>query len=720
MRGSAANRGYDTVSVDVRRSSAWPGLAWAWVHLFGASGFAIAQPLFDVLLRHAAFLVAHRATPGDIVALAVIAALLPPTIGFVAVLGFRVLGERAATASLAATLGVAVAATALAPLGATLEGGTRMGAAVAVALSAVVGVLFAFAYLKRAGLRSLVSWLGFAPVVFVGIFLLTDPVARLVRGTPDFSDISAQVKADVPIVVVVLDEFGIAALLDENNEIDRVRYPTFAMLAAEGTWYRNARAVHTSTIHAVPAIVTGRFPDASLLPRAADHPANLFTLLAGTYAMNVVESETMLFEDPSAAVDSDVLPVLVEDAWLVYLHVLLPEFWAQNLTSIRETWGRFSQTADWDRQLAVFGRKAVFEGFIDRRERFRAFTEAVGRCEARCFHFLHVLLPHRPWELMPSTRRFVPWKSPGIGKEEQWGDDPWLVDQARQQYLLQVQASDRLLGELVDTMQSQGIWDDALLVVLADHGTSFWVGESMRWMEDQTHPEDVIRVPMFIKFPHQRSAVVVDEPALTIDVLPTLVRALGIEEPWQTDGCAISTDADARACDGVRDRVFDRHDTPHQVPADLAARNESLERKLALFGSGDRSLSAFGAGSELVGTRVDARSDSRASQFRARFDRLAEPELAKDPGGVSLARITAYLRPVGGVRVAPTAEVLAAVSVDGVVRAVVPARKHAVGSRIVSAILPESSLDTGRHEVAIHTFEDGALRIAGRTQLKVP
>ncbi len=42
------------------------------------------------------------------------------------------------------------------------------------------------------------------------------------------------------VVLVVMDEFPSDSLLDRRRRVDPVRYPNFAALAADSTWFRNA------------------------------------------------------------------------------------------------------------------------------------------------------------------------------------------------------------------------------------------------------------------------------------------------------------------------------------------------------------------------------------------------------------------------------------------------------------------------------------------------
>ena len=89
--------------------------------------------------------------------------------------------------------------------------------------------------------------------------------------------------------MIVFDEWPQNSIFDATGEIDADLYPNLAALAADGAWYRNATTVATATVAAVPALLTGRYAVDGASPTAADHPENLFTLLASQYDLEVSE-----------------------------------------------------------------------------------------------------------------------------------------------------------------------------------------------------------------------------------------------------------------------------------------------------------------------------------------------------------------------------------------------------------------------------------------------
>ena len=81
------------------------------------------------------------------------------------------------------------------------------------------------------------------------------------------------------MVLVVFDEFGGDILLGPDGRIDAGRFPHFAALARDGTWFRNAQTRYDSTTKAVPLILDGIAPRPKTAPTVRDHPHSIFTAL---------------------------------------------------------------------------------------------------------------------------------------------------------------------------------------------------------------------------------------------------------------------------------------------------------------------------------------------------------------------------------------------------------------------------------------------------------
>ena len=147
------------------------------------------------------------------------------------------------------------------------------------------------------------------------------------------------------------------------------------------------------------------------------------------------------------------------------------------------------------------------------------------RRPGRTLWFKHVLLPHVPWQFYPSGRRYrrhAPEPIEGLNSPTGFGV-PWLVKVSYQRHLLQLGLADRLLGELLARLRRLGLYRDALVVVVADHGIGFHVDMDRRSVTPR-NAEDLAPIPLLVKLPGQRSGSVVDRHVETIDVLPTILE----------------------------------------------------------------------------------------------------------------------------------------------------------------------------------------------------
>ena len=204
-----------------------------------------------------------------------------------------------------------------------------------------------------------------------------------------------------------------------------------------------------------------------------------------------------------------------------------------------------------------------------------------------------MLLPHVPWQFYPSGRhyrRHAPEPIPGLNGPEGFGD-PWLVKVSYQRHLLQLGLADRLLGELLGRVRRLGLFRDALVVVVADHGIGFHVGVERRTVTPG-NVEDLAPVPLLVKLPGQRRGRITDAHVETIDVLPTILDVARVRTTSRMDGRSLLGPIAAQA---DRVRIFHRVGTTLNTiggeysfdPAELARRRQAaVRRKLALFGSG--------------------------------------------------------------------------------------------------------------------------------------
>ena len=258
-----------------RRRGAWTG----GLHVFVVVSFAVAQPLYDLLAAQAEFFVFQNAGRAEILGLVAVLGVGIP-LGLVAAgrLAGLVAGPGAERRVHEAVVATGVALTALAAL-------RSVEAVPGVALvyaALVLGVAVAVLYARFGPVRLFFTLLAPGVIVFPGMFVAASPVTPLLVQEARARELApATIGRPAPIVFVVFDEFPTTSLMDGEERIDAERYPSFAALAQESTWYRRATTVAATTYDALPAILTGRYPRPVQLPHAIDHPHSLFTCSPG-------------------------------------------------------------------------------------------------------------------------------------------------------------------------------------------------------------------------------------------------------------------------------------------------------------------------------------------------------------------------------------------------------------------------------------------------------
>ncbi len=98
---------------------------------------------------------------------------------------------------------------------------------------------------------------------------------------------------------------------------------------------------------------------------------------------------------------------------------------------------------------------------------------------------------------------------------------------------------DRALGRLLGALEEHQRLEDTLIVYVADHGEELldhgWIGHASTAIEAKLVPE-ILRVPLLLAGPGVPAGEVRPELVQQVDVLPTLLRLLGLEAPRFGDG----------------------------------------------------------------------------------------------------------------------------------------------------------------------------------------
>src|SRR5260370_3559320 len=113
--------------------------------------------------------------------------------------------------------------------------------------------------------------------------------------------------------------------------------------------------------------------------------------------------------------------------------------------------------------------------------------------------------------------------------------EPYKPKYASAPYDGEIAYADAAVGKLLSWLRLRGLYDGALIAVMADHGEA--LGEHGETTHGIFLYDETIRVPLLFKLPRERSAGKrIDGRAGLVDVLPTILEAVGIAVPHDVQG----------------------------------------------------------------------------------------------------------------------------------------------------------------------------------------
>ncbi len=296
--------------------------------------------------------------------------------------------------------------------------------------------------------------------------------------------------------------------------------PHLDRLAGEGVVYRRAWSTASWTLPAHASIFTGKHPTShGAVFDATGGAATLGEVLPGKIyrrikANRLGEAETTLAELLREA--GYETGAFVGGPWMS------PEF------------GLLQGYAHQDADVRTLGGRPA-DRLTD-----RAIDWLRAQPRERPVHLLvNYFDPHRPYHPPPGYDDLPHARTPMTVKDlEVFRGKPITARQRAalvDRYDGEIRFMDHHLGRLLEALRELGRWEDALVVVVADHGESFGehnLMEHARWLY-----EEVLRVPLIVRFPGGRDAGRVrEDPVSVVDLLPLVAREVGLALPEGVEG----------------------------------------------------------------------------------------------------------------------------------------------------------------------------------------
>ena len=377
----------------------------------------------------------------------------------------------------------------------------------------LVCLLFLLCWKARRKLDLYFSFLGAFALVLTILLPFRAPLSGFAPSEPEGRKVETTAP---PVFLLVFDEISFPILAPDGTP-DGERFPHFAELAGESSWFTEATTNHLHTDASVRTIFTGkRWPK--------DGARTLFDHLGDRYRFRVITAIPSV-EDWMRSTGRKDVDYRGRNRHLSRRPLAVASFLLVGLAE-----SAFLPTPIARKVTGFFGDSHTLHS--RHREEFEELLRSVdpGESPGR-FVYFHASLPHYPYVYDSSGKlhgnpdtAFFP------------GRD---VTQVLRNYVRQLQRVDRLLGRFLERLKETGLWPDSILVVTSDHGL-----RTQGFLEPEGFPKKSgdlgPRVPLMVRAPSLVPGVL-STPYQHIDFLPSLLEILDVHySPKEFDGQALS------------------------------------------------------------------------------------------------------------------------------------------------------------------------------------
>lgn len=412
--------------------------------------------------------------------------------------------------------------------------GIVLGAALITGLAGTFKVRVATRIVKGPIGRVALGVVAFALMVLAGVVLSNVLKPHVVE-----ANFIPQGKATGPNVFLIAVDTLRADYVQTFNPDAKTVTPSISSLAEDGVLYANAFSQASWTKASFGTIFTGMYPEChtavtktASLPPGVDTIAELLTA-EGYYTRGYSNNPniTSLFGYNQGFTEYiDLRPSLLfaasESASKLSMYEVLRAVREKINTKLpgplrtKININEYYQPADSVRETAL--------GWLD---------GPTKPTDTPFFLFTHFMDPHDPYRDPESP-------DGGYGRKRM-GDNPdpavWK-ETFQKAYIGEINFLDQELGKFLNGLKERGLYDDALIILTADHGEEFC--EHGGWWHGQTLYNEQTRVPMIVKLPGNAHAGERNPYyARNLDLAPTILHFAGLPKGKLMDGQSLFDEA---------------------------------------------------------------------------------------------------------------------------------------------------------------------------------
>lgn len=351
------------------------------------------------------------------------------------------------------------------------------------------------------------------------------------------------------VVVIVLDALSAAHVTHLGYE--RSTTPHLDRLAQDAVSFSQAFAPAPYTLASIPSLLTGRLPDAHGLTQKAQ---------------KLRDSELTLAEHLSAAgyqcfgatANPNGGPAFGMDQGFDEFHELYLGAGPEDAVRMDHQ----GTSMHIPRAVEVL---RLFEDFIARSEQGRPG-----------FYYLHVLEPHMPYappeEYLERFARDPEYDGPFLdgpvevlvgSRDGRFIADERDVAYVTDLYDANIAYADAVVGQMIELLKREGLYDEALIVVTSDHGEAMW--QHGQWGHNYMLYEEQVHVPLIVHLPGEDAprGRIEDAMVSLLDLVPSLVDWAGLAQVEGVDGISLAPLLEGEPAPSRRLLLRSHHAWPH-------------------------------------------------------------------------------------------------------------------------------------------------------------
>ncbi len=331
--------------------------------------------------------------------------------------------------------------------------------------------------------------------------------APLTENLPAVSSLR-EVMEGANIIICVLD----AARADHVGcyGYPRETTPNIDRLARESVLFKNDFTQYVSTKPSTASLFTGQYADTHLAYENRELPEGTFTLARG---LKKAGYRTVMFSsNPNASPKTGL--------GLDFQKV----FDQSDVAPLVENWEQFTNPEPM---------LAHIRGWIDKNKKKRFFA------------YIHFDPPHKPYLQPEEMTKLFAGKTPPNFKPGRFAFPVEDREEIRisvrpplpewiNLYDANLRFADWAVGELEQALREAGAFDRTLLIITADHGEAF--GEHGYMWHERAVYDELVHVPLLMRFPGAKKTGEVEALTQTVDLLPTVFDLLGAPYPEDVQG----------------------------------------------------------------------------------------------------------------------------------------------------------------------------------------